>query len=126
MEQSLSQSATLGNEMTPGRLCHIPSHLWLDYRYVHNGIDYEPIYRILYNHLNENDTYITILNIDNQVYGERYPTHGAKIYKMMQEDPHIKIVWESEMAVNRRPGHGTKPRNKMIVFEYVKNPDVPS
>lgn len=128
MEQLLSQSAMLGNieSTTPGKLCHLRTYEWADntYQYDHKTYQGWYEYKLKYNRLNENDTYITILNMaDSHYVHENTDTHGSNIYKLMKKDPHFKIIWESEMAVNRRPGHGTKPRNKMVIFEYVKDPE---
>lgn len=56
------------------------------------------------------DTYIIVCTA---LYGD---SDRALSYLKKRKD--IKILFESALAVNKRPGHGTKPRNKIVVFEY--------
>ncbi len=66
--------------------------------------------------LNTNDTYICIFG------GEQ---DGELEYFENQKD--IKIIYRSPKAVNRRPLHGTEPRNTFVVFEYVPvNEQIPA
>ncbi len=111
MEQSQSLSAT------PGSIRHLPNYVLFDY-WAKNIVQTDV--------LNENDTYIYIFNLKKTNWTSGREENNARqieYYKALINHPKIKVIWESEMAVNRNDGHGTFPRNKMVVFEYVKNPE---
>lgn len=74
--------------------------------------------------INNNDTYISIFNLQSVSYGDHHPIPGQQqqAYELFVKHPNVKIIWESKLAVNRRPGYGTVPRNKVVVWEYVNQP----
>ena len=114
MEQSQLEFAT------PGKIVVADCSNTFDSSYFYNWDQhkYINIIKINKNRLNTNNTYITIFNLSSYYYGQEEGGLNGSHYKCLKEDPDIKIIWESEMAVNRRSGHGTKPRNKMVVWEY--------
>ncbi len=68
------------------------------------------------NILNTNDTYICIFGGGQD-----------KELEYFESQKDIKIVYKSTKAVNRKPMHGTEPRNTLVVFDYVPvNEQIPS
>lgn len=57
-------------------------------------------------------TYVFIFGPNNQ-----------EQYNFLKTLPGIKIVYESPKAVNRTQGHGTEPRNTLVIVETIKEPD---
>lgn len=114
MEQSQLEFAT------PGKIVVADCISTFDHRghynYAINKYTYST--KIHKSRLNTNNTYITVFNLNSYYYGQDGRGLNIEQYKCLKEDPDIKIIWESEMAVNRRLGHGTKPRNKMVVWEF--------
>lgn len=41
-----------------------------------------------------------------------------EMFKKEHEQKGFTILLDAVHAVNKTPGHGTKPRNKLVVFEY--------
>lgn len=98
-----------------GKLVECSTERFFNYNYVKNK-------RVLgfndtYNKFNEDDTYITIFNLYSTISSDT--EYNTAEYNSFKSSPHVKIIWESEMAVNRSPGHGTFPRNKLVVWEFV-------
>jgi hypothetical protein len=56
--------------------------------------------------LKKQHTYLMIFNNKQQ-----------DLLAMLKRNKNINILFESPMAVNKRQGHGTKPRNTVYVFE---------
>ena len=82
-------------------------------------------YSIRFPHgINENDTYISIFNVQTVSYYNDAAIEGSQklYYDLFVKHPNVKIVWESKLAVNRRPGYGKVPRNEVVVWEYVNKP----
>ena len=90
---------------------------WLDFER-----NYKTYIELPYN-VNNNDTYISIFNLQSVSYGDHHPIKGQQqeAYELFVKHPNVKIIWESKLAVNRRPGYGTVPRNKVVVWEYVND-----
>jgi hypothetical protein len=84
---------------------------------------YKTYIKLPYN-VNNNDTYISIFNLQTASYYDRraIPGQQQEAYELFVKHPNVKIIWESKLAVNRRPGYGTVPRNKVVVWEYVNQP----
>lgn len=115
MEQSLLESEA------PGKLIVADCYTVFDTTSIYDYRAHKYLYNVKLrkDKLNPNNTYITIFNIFGYNYYDRnIAGTNLKHYEVLKEDPDIKIIWESEMAVNRRGGHGTYPRNKMVVWEY--------
>ena len=114
MEQSQLEFATPGKVVVADSINTFDSRFYYDL----NQHKYICTTKIHKSRLNTNNTYITIFNLNSHYYGQEQIGSNTEQYKCLKEDPDIKIIWESEMAVNRRSGHGTKPRNKMVVWEF--------
>ena len=85
--------------------------------------NYKTYIQLPYN-VNNNDTYISIFNLQTVSYDYHHPIQGQQqeAYELFVKHPNVKIIWESKLAVNRRPGYGTVPRNKVVVWEYENQP----
>lgn len=57
--------------------------------------------------LSPDNTYIAI-----------FGPHQLTVLDLMLKDSRIKIIYQAQRAVNRRPGHGTYPRNTLVVWEF--------
>ena len=69
------------------------------------------------------NTYISIFNFKRNSSNYFDPisednSYQIKAYEKLIETKGIKIIFDSELAVNRNPGHGTFPRNKIVVWEF--------
>ncbi len=60
--------------------------------------------------LNTNDTYICI-----------FGNGQDEELKFFEKQTDIKIIYRSPKAVNRRPLHGTEPRNTLVIFELASD-----
>lgn len=111
MEQSLLESAT------PGKIVEVSSYNIGRSYYDFNKKQHT--FNIDESKLNSKDTYVSIFNLTRSNYGEILEGTNNNLYNALKSHPRIKIIWESEMAVNRRQWHGTFPRNKLVVWEVV-------
>jgi hypothetical protein len=98
---------------------------YYDYpKYVNGRVNYSaPVLRRLreteaYKKIfNKNDTYAIIFNIDQKDDLDFFLTL-----------PQYKVIFKSPQACNTTPGHGTAPRNTLVIFELKdvdENPAVP-
>lgn len=59
---------------------------------------------------NKEHTYCLIFTRDRQ--------HHKQMYNCLFTTPGIKVVYQSKPAVNKADGHGTAPRNFLVIVEY--------
>lgn len=62
-------------------------------------------------------TYITTLNVRNDSFPSS-TLNQKRILKQLEDSKDIQILYKSPLAVNLNPGHGTHPRNVVVVFYY--------
>lgn len=78
-------------------------------RYINSTWDYKKnrqVCSVSKNRLDKDNTYVSIISEGQNTY-----------YKTLKEDKEIKILYTSPKAVNKSPGHGTEPRNFVVIFE---------
>jgi hypothetical protein len=88
----------------PGKLVEIGCNMFSASDYVW-GVGYT--YKLDPRYLNPNNTYISIFGPVN-----------AAFLNVFENDSRIKIIYKAQKAVNRREGHGTDPRNTLVVWEF--------
>ena len=113
MEISVSQSVSQGKI----RECATNNFYYYSY--------HERKYHLDFSSLNTIDTYITIFNLQQTGnFNEFNPVKGqnSDLWPLFKSHPLVKIIWESELAINRR--YNTFPRNKLVVWELLPEESV--
>jgi hypothetical protein len=88
----------------PGKLIEIGLRHFISNTY-NEGVGYSP--KLDTRKLKPENTYISV-----------FGPYQAGSMNVFLKDSRVKIIYQAKKAVNRRPGHGTDPRNTLFVWEF--------